>query len=384
MSLPVSDDATVPVPLFWRASTANSFLEIPIRHEAFHSIEIQRLVRFNQAGDRVEGHILELHLHSGALEIYAEPQLELDEDWFHSDPPFAHFELEALTTTEFDHVKLDIGSGSVEAAAAWTDRRGDRIEIAASLAGARPSKPLFTPAPVQRTPRNLRFLVMQEFRLLPTRSTDVSITVGGVAVEPEPFLAPVAAAAPFLSARAGTDFLLVGLNPAHHDVALPMVGQGQTALPAAERSGGEQGETTEVTVEGSKLTSCRVSNRHGWLDVRLDPGLPSPAAIADGDPAGQSGTLTIESPLGPVCTGRWSMWPVADGVAFELSQMTQDWSPGFGQPARMALRTVRRYRRRDQQWVYRAGLRRADGHWLSTGSWSTGAAAAATAEESSS
>lgn len=372
MSLPASDAAPFPVPVFWRGSTAVSFLEIPIRHHAFHSIELQRLVRVMPSGQTVEGHILELHLHSGALEIYAEPQLGLNEEWFRSDPPFAHFQLEALTDTEFDHVKLDIGTGTVEAAAAWTDLRGDRIEVSTSLSGGRASRPLFTPAPVQHAPRNLRFLVMNEFRLLPTRSTELSIKVGGAEVEPDPFLSPVASIAPYLSARAGTDFLLVGLNPAHQDRELPTVEAGTGRLD----DGSGQRERTEVSVHNERLTRCRVSNEFGWLDLRLEPGMPSPEEIVGGDAGGQAGTVMIDSPLGPVCTGRWSMWPVGDGVAFELSEMTQDWSPGPSQPTRMALRTVRRYRRRSQQWTYRAGLRSIDGVWRSTGSWSTGASGA--------
>ncbi len=343
------------VPFYWRGSTAHAFLEIPVEHPLYRSIELQYLVR----DDRV-GHIVELHLHSGALEIYAEPNLELDIEWFQSDPPFAHFELEALTDTDFDQVRCDIATGSVEADASFVDLRGDRIDIRVRLADAKAVQPLFTPAPVQATPANLRFLLMNEFRLLPTRKTDIEITVNGAPVAPEPFLVPKAGLAPYLEARAGTNFLLVGLNPNHKHRPLPRVPDGVSSLD----------EQTEVTVDGGQLQSMTVRNEHGWLSSTLTPAMPSPEqVVATGDSA--SGRFEVGSPIGSVCTGRWAIWPVGEGVAFELTDLSQDWSPGYNQPTRMGLRTLRSYRRRNQRWSYRAGLELVDDVWHSSGSWST-------------
>lgn len=118
------------------------------------------------------------------------------------------------------------------------------------------------------------------------------------------------------------------------------------------------------------MQSMTVKNDHGWLTSTLTPAMPSPEQIA-ATGGSESGRFDVESPLGTVCTGRWATWAVGEGVAFELTDLSQDWSPGYRQPTRMGLRQLRSYRRRNQRWSYRAGLELVDGAWHSTGKWST-------------
>ncbi len=350
-----------PVPLTWWPSRTRSFLEVPVDHPLIHSIELQSLESNGNAG-----HIVELHLRSGELEIYAEPQLGLDEHWFRSDPPFAHFALKALSDTNFDRVRCEVTPGSIDGAASFIDQRGDRIELNVSLRGGRPSKPLFTPAPVHDEPNNLRFLVMNEFRMLPTRQSDVSIAVSGESVSPTPFLTPGGGPSPMLSARAGADFLLVGLNPNHQQKPLPVVGAGTSIIDDRD------GVTTSVTINESTrmLTTLRAENNHAWLEATFEPGVPNLEDIVESG-SSHGGILTVTSPVGTVCSGRWNAWPVGDNVAFDLSGLSQDWSAGFRQPARVALRYIRSHRRRHQRWAHRAGITAQDGKWISTGQWSS-------------
>jgi len=343
----------VSVPVFWESSTTQSFVEIPISHPRIRSIELQQLHRNGSSGC-----IVELHLRSDQLEIYAEPTLRLDESWFRSDPPFAHFDLALLQQTNFAEIRCDVARGTIQAGAVFNDSMGNKIEVQVSLQTTRPVEPLFTPAPLQRDPKTLRFLLTNEFRLLPTHATSVAITVNGSSIQPSPFLVPLPRLAPYLQARSGTEMLLVGLNPAHCQRRLSTAGPGRTTLDRC----------TSVNVDAEGLQSLRSTNDHGWFQASFQPSLPSPDALEEG--ATCRGGMTVTSPIGQVATSKWSMLRARDEVAFQLNDVDQDWNPGF-RPTFLALRHLRRYRRRKHHWHYHALLnRQKDGAWASTGSWS--------------
>lgn len=353
----MTSEATYSSPLWWWPSRTRAFLEVPLQHPTIHSIELQQL---ESAG--ATGCIVELHMRSGELEIYAEPQLRLDEAWFRSDPPFAHFRLGALLATDFDHLRCNVLSGSIDAATRFLDRRGDWIDLEVTLENLSASDPFFIPAPIQQSPNNLRFLVANEFRMLPNRGSHVAVSIGGQAVEPEPFLLPDLRIAPYLSARAGADFLLVGLNPNHSEHRLP------TADAPIDEMGVRM--TFGLDRAGDALESVAAENEHAWIKAELNPALPPLEEIAAGGRL-LSGEIECTSSVGKVCRCRWSAWAVEGRVAFELHGVDQDWSPGLRHPSRQALRWLRSRRRRGQQWTYRSGLSLADEGWRSTGTWTT-------------
>ena len=152
--------------------------------------------------------------------------------------------------------------------------------------------------------------------------------------------------------------MLASLLPTHRDRPLPVAGLTRTEL--------EDGSVVEVSRTG--VRSVRLGNDHGWFTPRFTPALPR---LVDPTPTiGASGELIVESSLGEVASGRWHLTSTGEGRAqLELNQVTQDWFPGWRQPHRLALQQVRKRRRRDQRWRYRAELEARDGTWYSTGSW---------------
>ncbi len=346
--------STLPVPLFWRESVVRSFIEIPVTGARFGAIELQRIEQ-----DSKVAHSVVIHRSPGQLELYVEPSIDVDEAGFRADPAFAHFDIVHFEWTEFSEIRCHVASGELDATALFTDCTGADIEVKARHTSNRASKPLFTPAPPQATPVNLRFLVLDEFRLLPTRSSEVSVVVGGAAATPTPMLIPSTRYAPWLSARSGAELLLVSLAPAHDEMVLPLASPGQTELG--------NGVVTEVVPSG--LRSIEIGGEHGYFAVRFDPGLPNLNSTPP--PHSASGRITIESSLGEVATGRWRLEVNDESAKLELGEVSQDWFPGLRQPLRLLLQQVRRHRRRDQHWLYRATLtRNSDATWTSTGGWS--------------
>ncbi|MCP3990866.1 MAG: hypothetical protein GY724_17450 [Actinomycetia bacterium] len=345
--------ATVPVPLLWRESVIQSFVEIPVTGAPFGAIELQRIEQ-----DSKVAHSVVVHRAPGCLELYVEPSIDVDEAGFRSDPAFAHFDIVHFGWTEFSEIRCHVASGELDAAALFTDCTGADVVVRARNASSRRSKPLFTPAPPQPTPQNLRFLVLDEFRLLPTRSSEVSVVVDGVAVTPSPMLIPSTRFAPWLSARTGAELLLASLAPAHDELVLPLASPGQSDLG--------NGVVTEVAPTG--LRSIEIGGEYGHFAARFDPALPN--LNSQPPPPNTSGRITIESPLGEVAAGRWQLEVGDESTTLELVEVSQDWFPGLGQPLRLCLQQARKHRRRDQHWHYRATLTpNPDNTWTSTGSW---------------
>jgi hypothetical protein len=318
----------------------------------FEAIELQQLEHDSKVANSVV-----VHRGPGQLELYVEPSTDIDEAMIRSDPAFAHFDVVHFAWTDFPQTRYQTAGGELDALVVFTDSTGVEVEVRVRHRSSRRPKPLFTPAPPQDKPENLRFLVLNDFRLLPTRSSQVSVVVDGVAATPSPMMVPSAKLAPLLSARSGSEMFLVSLAPAHQEIELPLARPGQTDL------GG--GVSTEVVPGG--LRSIKATGDHGQFAVCFDPPLPD---LGDEPPARASGTLTVVSSLGEVATGRWQLTFHGGGATLELVDLAQDWFPGLGQPLRLLLRQARKRRRRDQHWHYRAALTPgADGTWTSTGAW---------------
>ncbi|MGF1596288.1 MAG: hypothetical protein ACFCVK_05060, partial [Acidimicrobiales bacterium] len=197
------------VPVDWVRGMTRRFVEVPLVGASLTSIELQQV-----ECEGVIGHIAELHLPSGGLEVYVEPHLPIIEETLRADPAFSHLELVHVGPAEFDEIYCEIGSfGQVRACAVFTDRRGRRIDVEVGARGGSRPMPMFAPAPPQALPQMLRFLTMGDFGLLPTRGSRVRIGIGGHLAEPRPFIGPRTRYTPYLSARSGTDVCLSGLLP---------------------------------------------------------------------------------------------------------------------------------------------------------------------------
>ena len=348
-------DRLVPIPVFWLESATRSFVDVPVSGARFCSIELQQI-----GDEQRKGHLVTLHRPSGELELYVERSIDLDQSWFDADPAFAHFELAHFEQTDFAEARCHVAAGEIDAVVRFTDDNGDELEMQARFGGGRPSEPLFTPAPLQSTAQNLRFLTMNEFRLLPTRRSQVSVAVNGKAVTLDPFLIPSARLAPFLEARGASGLLLFTLLPPHEQRRLETAGPGRSELA--------DGTVIEVGPYG--LRTVGVESETGYFTARFDPALPN-IQLEMSTALNETGQLTISSSLGTVATGQWQLRATANGADFELTDVVQDWFPGLDQPSRLVLQQIRKLRRRNQHWHYRALLERdGDGGWISTGSWS--------------
>ncbi|MEM7338852.1 MAG: hypothetical protein AAF467_09405 [Actinomycetota bacterium] len=347
-----------PIPMMWVSSSTRGFVEVPVAHDRLRSIDVQVVVR----PDGRRGLVSVLYLNSGELEVYHQPSLDLDYEWFENDPPFAHCDLKELVPTAFETIECTVAPDHVSAALDFTDVTGQRIELRLDLPDPKAVKPLFTPAPVHRAPRSLRFLQMNQFRLMPARQTEVEVRIGGTPVEARPFVSPTSRLTPYLQARSGGDFLQVGMNPQHSNRLLE-VANGMGAVDLAD------GSTAVIDSRG--LRSLRTEGNGAWFEAVFEPALPNPDRLLEHGNA-ERGRIEVLSSLGPVAQGQWSSWPLgATGVVLEFNGLTQDWSPGLTQPARTGLRYLRNYRRRGLSWNYRAGLSRDADGWRSSGAWST-------------
>lgn len=359
----------VPVPVFWRDSVVRSFVEVPVAGARFRAVELQQI-----EVDTKVGHTVVVHRAPGELELYVESADTVDWSFLSRDPAFAHFDVVHLQvldggltpgTTGAGSVRCTLVGGDLDAAASFTDATGAWVEIKAKHRFRRRPRPLFTPAPPQPQPRNLRFLVVNDLRLLPGPGAEVSVTVDGTPAAVKPILVPPAgrAVAPLLETRSASEMVLAALVPDHADRRLDTAELGHNDLA--------DGTVAEINLNG--VRSVRTANDHGHLSVWFDPPLPGLDEWDDPDshPPTTHGELKVDSAVGTVATGRWRLTNAGDGAAeLVLDDLVQDWFPGWNQPVRLALRQVRNRRRRHQDWRYRAQLwRDDDGRWYSTGAW---------------
>ena len=325
-----------------------------------------------------------LHRRTGAVEVYGEPQLRLDEEWFRGDPAFGQFDLAVVGDREFPGARCDIDTGWVDTHLEFVDDVGRTIEVRSKYpvlgpgsgvgvgpagrraagavtdvgaereadrradrrAVAKPSPSLVTPAPLQSTPITLRFLLMHEFRVLPRSGSELVVAVDGRTTTVKPLVFPLKTM-PYTQARSGANLLLAGLSPAHQHRRL--------------------GTPDGAHFERGNLVEVECANSHGRFAVHFVDPLPNPGSIVDG--GGSSGRFVVKSSLGNVADGGWALRRDGDNVMFSLHHVRQDWTPPLHQPTRLALRQLRRMRRRNLRWDYSAVLQSGTDGWTSTGSW---------------
>lgn len=297
----------------WKRSSVRSFCEAPLgQGGAYASIEIQQV---EYKG--VRGHSALLRRTTGELDIYFERHVPYDDEWVRNEPTASHQVIGELTPIDFDEITCVIEPTQVKVLADFATHDGRRIRFSAREALIKRA-PIFTPAPIQTTPKTLRFLVLGNFALL-SRRAELDLSVDGAAQPLATFLLPDAVA-PFSSARIGSNIALGGLGYADPT----------------------NGDVTELTEDGKTL---RLEGGDHWIEATFTPPIP------DTLDARTAGRVKVTSSVGPVASGSWHA--PGDGT-FKLNNVSQDWFPGWTSPSRLALRTIRRHNRRSEVWQYHA------------------------------
>lgn len=289
-----------------------AFVELPLATGApFETAEIQRLEWEESTDGSRDGLLVKLQKWSGEIDIYFEPQLRLTEDWFRSDPGFAHMTLGGLYPVEFDRRSFSVDPRSIDVDVSWTERDGRTIDFRVHHRSKRPATSMFTPATRQQQPVTLRLLYMEHFRMLPRRSSTVEFHVDGESIRLRPFLLPDRLATHW-SARAAGMIVMASCD-------------------------GSPRSTDEA----------RVGDDRAWLQASFEP--DDLLASGSADRRSSSGTFRIAAPVGDVTTGRWAINWVGDEREVHLTDVRQDWFPGWSRPAVLALWAARRTRRRGQR-----------------------------------
>lgn len=311
-----------------------NFCEVPLEGDPlYESIEVQRVQHRG-----VSGHTALLRRLDGELDIAFEQHLELDDEWVRTEPATAHQAIATLRPVTFREVRCSITPEVLDCVAEFDDVVGRRVTFRAHENFTSETRPIFTPAPPQKEPQNLRFLVLGHFRLL-SRKADISLEVDGRKCVPAGFLAP-SRVAPRYSARIGSDLLLASLTYT----------AGLGAAEVVSTSGGAQ----------------RISGSGHWLEARFEPGL-----VNFGTNAKRLGDVVVESDLGRVATGRFEQ-VVSDGTeTLRLFDVVQDWHPGWTSPGRLALRAIRLRNRRDESWSFTSFRSIETDEMVQSSSWST-------------
>jgi hypothetical protein len=291
-----------------------AFVEIPLETGApFDTAEIQRLEWEESTDGSRDGLLVKLQLWSGEIHIYFEPQLRLTEDWFQSDPGFVHMTLGGLHPVEFDRRSFSVDSRTVDVDLSFTERDGRTIALQVHHRSKRPATGMFTPATRQQRPFTLRLLYMEHFRMLPRRSSTIEFQVDGESIRLRPFLLPGRLATHW-SARAAGMIVMASCN-------------------------GSPGWTDKA----------RVGDDRGWLQASFE----AEDHFGSADSGSSSGTFRIAAPVGVVTTGRWVINWAGDERDVRLTDVRQNWFPGWSRPAALALWAARRTRRRGQRWSWR-------------------------------
>lgn len=282
-----------------------AFAEVPLAMgQRYRSIEIQRLDH-----DGLSGLLVISHRPSGELDVTASPGLPLDELWFRQDPFLSHMTFGSIGVGEYSHRRFEVGPRQVNVDVEVSHVDGATIRVEMEHRFATGPQPWFVPAVRQDAPTTMRFMSADYIRLMPRWSKRLRVTLDGSVLTPRPFLLPTSVA-PFNLARYSGGVFGVGLNHPH-------------TTPGPRSTG---------PITASNGTHHFTATLHGL------------SAGAD------SGRFTVESPLGSVATGTWATRGVGPNASIELSNVKQEWFPGWRSPTRLALYGIRRFRRRNESW----------------------------------
>ncbi len=320
----------IDAPVWWYVSDARAFIEITLAAgQKFRSIEIQRLER---AG--LTGVIVFLMRPGGELDMIVTPGFDYDEAWFRSNPFTSHLKFGSIVEASFRAARCEINAHVLDISIDVEDGNGRRIEVDVRHRFANASTPWFVPATRQQhPPRTMRFMLTNSFRLVPRNVSELSARIDGQPVQPDYFLLP-AALAPYYNVRCGSGLVGAGLNESG---TWPLVDDSDATMPHQV----------------------------------VAPAFTGPLSITFShiDEKDASGRFSVVAPIGTVATGRWHSTMTADGQQFSLTDVAQNWFPGWRHPLRLALYLARRFRRRNDSWRWVATIRRIGNRRELTGQW---------------
>ncbi len=318
-------------PIWWRVSDARSFVEISLSEgQRFRSIEIQHIVK-----DGITGIVVFFSQPTWELDILTTPGLNYDEEWFRTNPFTAHLKFGSIKEAEFRTAKCDVSPRHVDVEIDVDDASVARIQVKVKQTFNKISPPFFTPATRQsvKHPLTLRFMLAESLRLLPRSTESLTATVDHVSLVPDHFLLP-ASIAPYYNTRCGCGLVGAGLN---------------------ER--GDWSVSDEKSMSVPEEVACRTDPESLIARFSSNSGNPN------------SGEFIVDSPLGIVAKGEWEQELDSKNPRFILSNVRQEWFPGWRYPLRVALYFVRKIRRRKESWRWIADVTSDDDGKQMIGRW---------------
>lgn len=332
-----TEEKQIICPLMWQTSVVECFCEVPLASgSAFLSVEVQIVSRNN-----ITGLLVLVYRKAGGLDLYYENSLQLDMEWALVEPATSHLKIMSLSPVSFSRAICEIQDRLVNIDLSFVDVSGLLVEVHVSEEFEKNSIPMFTPAAPQSFPAGLRFILMNNFRLLPSNAA-ISVAVNGVQQTIKGFFLPRKFS--YLSAtKLGASFVLGSLVPVN-------VGDKHN------------GRSNTLSNEQSNL------DQSPWFKLS---GFPTLEQVRNID----SSVLTeqkfvIESSHGVVARGTYSMSIDKDIVSMSIINLKQDWKPVQMSVGRIMLRFIRLLRRRNESWQLDSQLQISPNlKWLSPGKW---------------
>lgn len=325
----------------WCESIVTGFCEVPlVKGSKYLSIEIQSACK-----EGVEGYIAILHVKPGIIDIIYEAKLHLNRAWAEFEPTTSHLQVRHIMSRKFVDSCCVVSGSRISVQSKFEDSDGSAIEFYVRATVKPSKKPMFTPSPPSLSSKCLRFLVMDEFSLLP-KSSEITIRINGAAQNYRYFLLPKYLAG-FTGARIGAKFLLAGL------------------YVNSESTNSCSSDLNSKEVD----TAITVAEGNHWFRVAEIPTIRTLANMPiDGI---QSCGFRVISSVGQVASGQLEVNSSDSEIVVEFSSVTQDWKPPWSIPTQQLMRFVRLLRRRGQSWrchiIYqRLGrqIRFKEGSWL--------------------
>ena len=308
-------------------SPVRSFLEVPISGDpTFDSIELQYLSCDSPSTGRATGCFAALVHTPAGVDLYLDPEIGLDREWFDTDPAYANLERAGfhLTPVIVDRWEIAADRVDVDASFQLDDGRAVSFRVEQERGSDRVLRQ-FIPTPAIRNLSLLRFLQVDGFGLL-RRTSRVEVAIDGQALTAAPFALPLGGKRRY-AARYAARCFVVGLNP-----------------------------------HGEHQLSDQSSDTLRWT---FEPQLGD---LVLGDST--EGTVTFRMDIGQATTARYHYRPTPEGHEITLTDVEQEWKPSKRNLQLRVLAFLRRLRRRNLTWQW-SGIVRPAGSSLS-GSSSSG------------
>ncbi len=292
-------------------SPVRSFLEIPISGDpTFDSIELQYLSCDSPSTGRAAGCFAALVHTPAGVDLYLDPEIGLDREWFDTDPAYANLERAGFHLTPVMVERWEIAADRIDIDASFQLDDGRTVSFRVDQErGSDRVLRQFIPTPAIQNLALLRFLQVDGFGLL-RRTSRVEVAIDGQALTPARFALPLGGKRRY-AARYAARCFVVGLNPQ---------GEHQLEDKTADESGGNLEWTFQPLLE--------------------DP-VPSNST---------EGTVTFRMEIGQVATAQYCYRPTPEGFGIALTNVEQEWKPSKRNLQLWVLGLLRRLRRRNLTW----------------------------------